>query len=173
MDCYYRDLSYLSLNERHRSNFDHPDAIDYELFREHLEVLISGGVVYMPLYDFHTHTRSVSREEIQARGKVILVDGLFALYWSEISKLYDLKVFINLDSVICLQRRIKRDVQYRGRSYLSVKKQYYKTVLPMYEKYIAPTQYHADLSLHGDMPVQESVRQMLQAINAISNEGSI
>lgn len=117
MDCYYKDLFHLPLEERHASNFDHPDALDYELFQEHLKILISGGTVSMPVYDFRTHTRSISNEkEIHARGKVLLVDGIFALYRSEISQLYDVKVFVDLDPEICLKRRIERDVQERGRT---------------------------------------------------------
>ena len=85
MDCYYRDLSHLSLEERHANNFDHPDALDYDLFYDHLQILISGGSICKPTYEFNTHSRIVSiEEEIHKRGKVLLVDGILSLYWPEI-----------------------------------------------------------------------------------------
>ena len=166
MDCYYRDISHLPLDERHAGNFDHPDAFDYSLFHEHLKLLITGRVISMPCYDFHTHTRSISKEKIHAQGKVVLVEGIFALYWPEISQLFDLKIFVDLDSEICLKRRIKRDVRERGRSHESVKRQYHETVLPMYDTHIAPTQQHADLTILVDSPVGESVSRVLQFIGA-------
>lgn len=155
IDAYYRDLSHIPSHQRNAHNFDVPDAIDQTLLIQHLGHLVSGGTVDVPEYDFATHTRSGKCRGVSAHGKIILVEGLFALYWEEVRQLLSAKVFLDLDSEKSLTRRIERDVRERGRSAESVKQQFRETVLPMYDRYIAPTRRFADLVLSADAPIAE------------------
>lgn len=109
LDAYYRDLSPLPPDERHRRNFDTPDALDHVLLHEHLEQAASGGVVDLPVYDFSTHTRLPRSERLDAGDKIVLVEGLFSLYWEGIRRFFSLGVFLDLDAETCLGRRIERD----------------------------------------------------------------
>jgi len=164
MDCYYRDLSNIQISERHKCNFDIPTAIDHELFIEHLGILKSGDQINLPNYNFHTHTREKSIQTLNAKGKIVLVEGLFTLYWENVRKYLDLNVFINSDPQRALNRRILRDTKERGRSIKNIQKQFKKTVIPMYCDYIAPTQKHADIIFHDHDPVGISIKRILKIL---------
>jgi uridine kinase len=164
MDCYYKDISHLSIAERNARNYDHPDAFDYELCYSHLTTLISGGEVEIPSYDFRTHSRLFKEPKVNAVGKTIILEGIFALYWPKIRGLLNLKVFIELDPSICLSRRIERDGAERGRSRESVISQYRETVLPMYDKFIKSTRNHSDLTINGEQSASLSIKEILFAL---------
>ena len=143
LDDYYRDLTHLPLAERARCNFDDPEAIERDLLHEHVSLLRRGLSVERPTYDFTTHTRSSLTETLASRP-IIIVDGIFALCYPELNKLFDLKIFIDVDDDIRVVRRIGRDMAERGRSFASCCEQYEGTVKAMYERHIAPTKKTAD-----------------------------
>lgn len=167
MDAYYKDLSHVAPHERNLFNFDVPDALDHDLLIEHLSILISGGSVDLPVYEFSTHTRSKESKKINAEGNIILVEGLFALYWEELRQLLSAKIFIDIGSVHCLKRRVVRDIIERGRTKKSVVQQFNQSVLPMYHSYVAPTRQFADMVLPGDSPVEELTNIVAQIIKKI------
>lgn len=166
MDAYYRDLSYFLPHERKARNFDHPDAIDHSLFLEHLRILLAGGEIGLPAYDFATHTRVLSFQRIRAKGRIIFIEGLFALFWKEVRDLLTIKLFIDLGWETCLARRIERDMIERRRTRDDVEQQFHQSVLPMYENHVAPTCRHADLVLPGDAPIDKLTHRVLKAIAA-------
>lgn len=147
-DCYYKDLSHLPVEERISVNFDHPDSIDFDLFKEHLAELKEGRSVVIPQYDFTTHTRT-DEMEILDPAPIILVEGILLFAIPEVRDLFDLKIFIDTDDDIRLMRRLERDLQERGRDFESVKTQYLATVKPMHNKFVDPTKAQADVVIWG------------------------
>lgn len=147
MDSYYlNQLPTEIMTEKKQANFDHPKAFDWELLRTHLTSLKNNQPIEMPSYDFKTHSRQKSTTTIMPRS-VIILEGIFALYDSEIRKLLDVKCFLNVDSDIRFTRRLHRDIQERGRSLDSVIDQYYATVRPMYQKFLDPQKQFADITI--------------------------
>lgn len=143
-DAYYKDLSHLSIDERAQSNFDHPEAFDHDLLAQHLNELKSSKAVKSPVYDYTNHTRSADTSEVQP-SKVVLVEGILLLSHIELRSLFDTRVFIDTPLDICLIRRLKRDIQERGRSMDCVIEQYEKTVRPMYLEFVEPSKKWADV----------------------------
>lgn len=144
MDSYYLPEQ----PERHftksgKPNFDHPEAFDWELLRTHLTQLKRGEDVQSPIYDFKTSSRTGETETTKATG-VVIFEGIFALFDSEIRNMLDIKVFLHVDSDIRFTRRLNRDVQERGRSLESIIDQYYETVRPMHQKFLEPQKQFAD-----------------------------
>lgn len=143
LDDYYRDLSHVPPEERAKQNFDDPEAIERDLLHEQVSLLRNGVAVERPCYDFTTHTRKSVTERLEP-SSIIIVDGIFSLYYPELVRLFDLKIFLAVDSDIRVVRRIGRDMEFRGRSFEKCREQYLGTVKSMYERYIEPTQKHAD-----------------------------
>ncbi|WP_435063729.1 uridine kinase [Halobaculum sp. EA56] len=144
LDNYYRDLSHLDLEERAEVNYDHPEAFEWELLRDHLGTLLSGGTVEMPQYDFEIHNRKDETVTVEPTD-VIVVEGILALYDDEINDMLDLRLYVETDADVRILRRIERDVIDRGRDLDGVIDQYLSTVKPMHEQFIEPTKKHADL----------------------------
>ncbi len=119
----------------------------------------------MPGYNFRTHTRAPETMKISSGGRIILLEGLFAFYWKEIRDLTRLKVFIELEAKTCLERRIERDTRDRGRTVKTILSQFHSRVLPMYDRYIAPTRRYADLVVRGDAAQQDTVERILWSLN--------
>lgn len=164
LDSYYHDLTPLNSEERDHWNFDVPGALDRKLLIENVTQLSNGDSIEKPIYQFPSHTRA-ERGEIVNPFRVIIVEGLFALYWEEIRDLLNLKVFIDTNDEVCLERRKQRDVIQRNRSEESVVRQYNETVRPMYRKYIRPTSEFADLILDGMEPIRKSGEVVKQKMN--------
>lgn len=143
-DAYYRDQSHLQMAEREVTNYDHPDAFEHELLVDHLQALAAGQSVQVPSYDFTRHTRSTQTRQVDP-ARVIIVEGILLLSDPRLRELFDIKVFVDTPLDICLLRRIKRDLEERGRSLTSIINQYTNTVRPMYFEFIAPSRTHADL----------------------------
>ena len=143
-DAYYSDLSSLSLENRHNQNFDHPDAIDIELFNQQLISLIKGHSIEIPVYDFSTHSRSNKTRKVDPHH-VIVVEGILTLHYPSLRELMDIKIFVDTPNDIRLIRRISRDLEERDRTVNSVIKQYLKTVLPMHQQFVEPSKYFADI----------------------------
>jgi|TARA_Y100000310_G_scaffold136030_1_gene134946 uridine kinase len=155
-DSYYRDQSHLSLEERSKINYDHPDAIDFELLRRHLTEILEGKEIESPLYDFSTHTRRKKTEVIQARPAVIL-EGILILAVAEIRNLIDLKIYADANSDIRFIRRLKRDNEARGRSVPHIIQQYLASVRPMHEQFVEKTKNYADIIVHDGDDIQVTV----------------
>lgn len=144
MDNYYKDMSHLPIEERRKINYDHPDVIEYELLKDHLELLLKGKPVEIPTYDFATYVRKPETLYFPPKD-VVIVEGIFALYYDQIYKLYGLSVYVDAESDIRFIRRLKRDVRERERTMDSVIDQYLQTVKPMHDAYVEPTKRRADI----------------------------
>ncbi len=142
-DSYYADRSGLPLEERKSLNFDHPEALDTSLLVEHLRLLHGGIPVQVPVYDFHSHTRS--GHVLVKPTRHFIIEGILIFYEDRLRDLMDLKVFIDVDDDVRLARRLHRDIVERGRSFETVMMQYINTVKIMHEKYVAPSMNYADL----------------------------
>ena len=143
-DSYYRCQDHLPLEERVKTNYDHPKAFEHELLAHHLFQLSEGNDIEVPIYDYVTHTRS-SEVEVVKPSKVVLVEGILLLTDKQLRNRFDINIFMDTPLDICLIRRIKRDLEERGRDLESVTQQYQKTVRPMYYQYIEPSRNHADI----------------------------
>ncbi|MGH7368439.1 MAG: uridine kinase [Candidatus Rokuibacteriota bacterium] len=164
LDSYYLDRSGLSRERRARLNFDEPQAFDVSLLLQHLRHLRDGRPVEKPRYSFEHHTRAGF--DILHPAPIVVVEGLFALWWEELRSLVDLKVYLDAPPGLRVMRRLRRDVEVRGRSSESVLQQYEATVSPMHDLYVAPTRDHADLVLVNDHDVGPCVRAVCSALQA-------
>jgi len=143
-DSYYRDRGDLTKEERDELNFDHPDALETELLTEHLTLLRSGSSANVPVYDFVTHRRRPEPRLVPA-ANVIIVEGILVFVDERVRELMDIKIFVDTDADIRIFRRIRRDVEERGRNFESVRHQYYSTVRPMHQQFVEPSKRWADL----------------------------
>lgn len=148
-DMYYKDLSHVTPEQRDRQNFDHPDAFDNDLFFAHLSLLKQGKAIEIPEYGFITHTRTGTLRRLEPE-KAILVEGIMLFTDSRIRHVLDYKVFLDVDSDIRFIRRLKRDIEERGRSVDSVIEQYISTVKPMHDRYVEPGKKYADMVVSGE-----------------------
>ncbi len=161
LDNYYRDLSHLPMEERARQNFDHPDLIESELLAADVAALAKGRQVERPRYDFSTYIRIAGETDTVRAGAFVLVEGLFALHYPALLPLYQLRVYVDTPDELCLERRLRRDMEERGRTAESVRRQYEQTVRPASEKYVRPSAVHADLNLDGATALDWKVEQVL------------
>jgi uridine kinase len=150
LDWYYRDQSDLPLIQRERTNYDHPDAIELELLYEHIQLLRVGRVVMAPQYDFAQHNRSQSILRPVRPLKVVILEGIFALWSDKLNQLANLKIFVDTPSPMRLDRRLTRDVKERGRSPEPVRSQWVETVEPMFNSFCLSTAEQADLRVSGE-----------------------
>ena len=144
MDGYYRNFGHLSIEERRRINWDHPDAFDLDLFIDHLHQLSQGQAVNKPLYDFTTHLRATSSQQITP-ADVIVVDGILLFADEKVRKLFDVKIYVDAEADIRLVRRIQRDMSERNRPLEEILEQYLTTVRPMHEQFVEPGKRFADV----------------------------
>ncbi len=143
-DNYYRDRQDLDYEERCQLNFDHPDALETELLITHLARLKSGEPVDIPIYDFKTHRRSEQTLRVEPRP-VIVVEGILVFVDEHLRAQLDLKLFVDTPADIRVFRRIRRDLEQRGRTFASIREQYYATVRPMHLQFVEPSKSYADL----------------------------
>lgn len=158
MDAYYKDQSGVPLAAL---NVDTPEAIDHKRLDAHLSALAAGRRIEMPVYDYRTHARAPTGEPV-APADVIILEGLFALYWPPIRERMRTKLFVDVSRDVALARRIARDVKERGRTEAEVMAQFDRIVMPMYEVHVRPTRGHADRVLDGDRPVDELAHAALE-----------
>jgi len=147
-DCYYKDQSHLSMEDRQAKNYDEPAAFEHTLMLDHLEALCSGENVDMPMYDYSTYTRLNECHKLTS-APIILIDGILILTEQGIRERSDLSLFIDAPLDTCLIRRIRRDTSSRQRTLESVLKQYECFVRPMYWQHISPSKEFADLVVTG------------------------
>lgn len=143
-DSYYMDTSQLSYDDRVKINFDHPKSIDFKLLKKHLKELKNGHTVDQPVYSFIKHNRTGDTIKTKPR-KVIIVEGILILTNPELRDLFDIKIFVHADSDERLIRRLKRDINERGRDIDEVLTRYQTTLKPMHQQFIEPMKAYADL----------------------------
>lgn len=143
-DSYYKDQSSISFEERLNTNYDHPFAFDNDLLIQHVEELLNYKAIEKPVYDYVAHTRSQATI-IQEPKEVIILEGILILEDERLRELMDIKVYVDTDDDIRIIRRIKRDMEERGRTLDSVIEQYLTVVKPMYHQFIEPTKRYADI----------------------------
>jgi uridine kinase len=165
-DSYYKNNSTLSLDERIQQNFDHPDAIDIDLFNKQLLSLLDGESVEIPIYDFSIHTRRNQRKLVKPR-RIIVIEGILTLYFESLRKLMDIKVFVDTPEKIRFNRRLSRDVKERGRTTNSVTNQYEKTVQPMYNQFVKPSREFADIIINDGVQNKEAIDALIYNINVL------
>ena len=144
LDDYYRGSGAVPADEEGRDNFDHPDAIDWDLFVDHLETVAAFDPVEVPQYDFETHSRRPTSRRVEP-DPIVIVEGIFALYDDRVLSTLDLAVYVQTDADVRVLRRLQRDVADRGRTVESVVDRYLSTVKPMHEQFVAPTKRDADV----------------------------
>lgn len=143
-DAYYFDQGHLPPDERANVNYDHPASLESSLLAEHLRQLRAGRPVDVPLYDFATHKRRAETRHVEP-APVVIVEGILVFVEAALRDLMDIKIFVDTDADIRLMRRIRRDLEHRGRSFESVRHQYYATVRPMHIEHVEPSKRWADL----------------------------
>jgi uridine kinase len=144
MDAYYVNFAHLSLDERRKVNWDHPDAFDWPLLVSHLERLAAGESIDKPVYDFVTHSRRDTTVAVPS-ARVIVVDGILLFNDPRVRDLCDVKIFVDADADLRLIRRIRRDTNKRGRPLDEIIEQYLTTVHPMHLEFVEPTKRYADV----------------------------
>src|SRR5437867_567326 len=144
MDAYYNNYSHLSMDERRRINWDHPESFDWELLLAQLSALATGRSIEKPQYDFVTHMRRAETVHVPA-SDVVVVDGILLLSDPRVRALFDVKVFVDTDADIRLIRRLRRDLVERGRPLEEILEQYLTTVQPMHLEFVEPSKRYADV----------------------------
>ena len=147
-DSYYKDITHLTIEERAKTNFDHPDSLDTDLLIQHVQQLKAGEAVGVPTYDFTKHARTSEVTMVEPK-KVVLVEGILIFSDKMLVDQLDVKVFVEADSDIRLMRRISRDTVERGRSVDEVMSQYLSSVRPMHEEFVEPSKRRADVIVHS------------------------
>ncbi|WP_208427073.1 uridine kinase [Salinibacter sp.] len=174
-DAYYHDLSHLSREKRAQFNFDHPDALETSLMREHLDRLIEGEAIEKPVYDFTTHTRHDETETVEPRP-VIIIEGILVLAESALEERMDIKIYVDAADDIRLMRRIRRDMQERDRSIEGILRQYERTVRPMHLEFVEPSKREADIIIprggHNEVAIQ-MVMSRIQELLRLVEQGTL
>lgn len=168
-DDYYNDQSNVPMEERIKVNYDHPHSLDNELFVNQLKTLIDGKPIDKPSYDFVNHNRKKETTKIYPT-KVIIIEGILVLQEKKIRDLADVKIFVKSDDDIRFIRRLKRDMDERGRTMDSVINQYLSTVKPMYNQFIEPSSKYADIIIPNDNKHDVAVDFLVAKIKDILNE---
>lgn len=143
-DSYYNSQSHLSMEERVKTNYDHPNAFEHSLLSKHLTLLSAGESVDIPTYCYKTHTRLAETVHLEPTP-IILIEGILLFSDKELRDKFDIKIYIDTPLDICLVRRINRDTIERSRSIASITEQYLTTVRPMYRQHIEPNKPFADI----------------------------
>lgn len=162
-DSYYFDRSKDFDYEGGRVNFDHPSALDFDLLANHLEKLLKGEQVDVPLYDYKTHRRLRSTQTQEPRP-VILLDGTLLLSQEPVRKWIQHKIFLEVDEETRFQRRLKRDVNERGRTPEGVERQFFQQVKPMHDEFVEPSKHFADFVVKDALQFDRCLGQLMSVI---------
>ncbi len=161
LDDYYLDLGNLPLAERVEKNFDDPALIEISLLARDVAALARGESIDRPIYDFATYTRVPGRSQRVTAGAFLIVEGIFALYYRELLPNYHLRVYVDAPDALCFERRLKRDVEERGRTPELVREQYDRTVRPTSVAYVRPSAANADLVIDGTGALDWKVERVM------------
>ncbi|MFT5203796.1 MAG: uridine kinase [Candidatus Aldehydirespiratoraceae bacterium] len=171
-DAYYRDLSHLTMEERMRVNYDHPDSLDNELFAQHLTDLRQGRDIEVPEYDFASHTRTGATIPVEAR-EIVLVEGILLFSFPGIHELLDYAVFIDVAEDVRLERRIQRDMRERGRDADDVRRQFAEFVAPMHDRFVQPYRDHADLVVSGEGEAGSDAAVIIERLESVGHDSGL
>ena len=144
MDAYYRNYAHLPMAERKRVNWDHPEAFDIDLLVEHLDRLCEGEAIEKPTYDFVEHVRAPRTERV-APSDVVVIDGILLFVDERVRDRCDVKVYVDADADVRLIRRLRRDIEHRGRPFDEILEQYLTSVRPMHLQFVEPSKRYADV----------------------------
>ncbi len=169
-DAYYRDLSAISVEERKRVNFDHPDSLETELLIEHIKQLKQWNSVDLPVYDFTLHVRT-SKVKLIEPQHIIVVEGILIFAEPNLRSLFDVKIFVDTDDDIRFIRRLERDIAERGRTMESVIEQYHRTVRPMHMDFVEPSKRYADIIIPEGGQNQVALDMVISRIEALLKLG--
>ncbi len=147
-DSYYRDLEDIPFGVRESRNFDHPDAFDQALLKQHIRDLLNGKPIEQPIYDYSQHRRLQETRQI-GDHLVIVLEGILLFVDPDLRELMDIKLFVDADPDVRFIRRLRRDLAERGRSVDSIVQQYERSVRPMYLQFVEPSKRHADVIIPG------------------------
>ncbi|MEZ4999286.1 MAG: uridine kinase [Bacteroidales bacterium] len=162
-DSYYRDNRHLSLEERQKINFDHPDSIEFSLLAEHLRVLQSGRAIQMPQYSYITCLRSEETVFVEP-ARVVILEGILILTDPELRDMMHIKAYVDADPDDRLVRVIERDIAERGRDISIVLERYYETVKPSHLQFIEPTKRYADIIIPGGGENEVAINMVVSTI---------
>ena len=165
-DHYYKDLSHLSAEDRARQNFDHPAAVDSELFIGHVKQLRAGRPVDRPIYDFTRHCRKSETVRLEPQP-AILIEGILIFENPGLRELMDLKIFVDTDADLRFIRRLVRDIHERGRTFESVVEQYQTTVRPMHLEFVEPTKRYADIIIPEGGHNEAGINLVIQKVKSL------
>lgn len=168
-DDYYKDQSNLPMEERVKTNYDHPLAFDFDLMTQQIYDLIGGKSIEKPTYDYTIHNRAENTEIINP-SDVLIIEGLFALYNPKIRDVEDIKIFVDTPADVRFIRRLKRDVKERARTVDSITDQYLTTVKPMHDQFIEPTKQYADVIIPQGKTNIVAIDLLKVKINSIFKE---
>ncbi|MBU3208724.1 uridine kinase [Clostridium algidicarnis] len=143
-DSYYKDQSFMDINERIKTNYDHPKAFDTDLLIQHLKALLNRETIQKPMYNFEEHTRRKETVKVESRD-IIILEGILILEDPGIRDLLDIKLYVDTDADVRIIRRLLRDINERGRTVESVINQYLNVVRPMHLQFVEPTKRYADI----------------------------
>ena len=165
-DAYYQHRPKLSIKERRRINFDHPDSLETQLMVAHIKQLMLGKSVQIPVYDFVKHLRSSNTTEVHP-CPILILDGILVLNDTKLREIMNLIVYVDVPSDLRFIRRLKRDIFERGRTIESVIRQYLSYVRPMHEKFVEPAKKHANIIIPGGGHNQNAVELLIKLIQNI------
>ena len=168
-DYYYKSNDEISLEERKKLNYDHPNSFETELLIDHLKALKNDDIIRHPVYSFVEHTRLKETVEVKPK-KVIVVEGILIFENKELCDLMDIKVFVDTDADVRIIRRLLRDVKERGRDIDSVVNQYLGTVKPMHEEFVDPSKRRADIIIPEGGDNMVALSMLLERIKNFINE---
>ena len=169
LDAYYHDLGHLRPADREQVNFDHPDALDLPLFREHVMALKSGLAVRRPDYDFFSHCRRKESVRLAARP-LIVVEGILVAADPVLREFYDLLVFVEAESKLRWERRLLRDQIARGRSAVSIAR-FWERAEVNFEAFGVAARHHADCIVRGEALVEDNVKTVLGCLRGPLPQG--
>ena len=165
-DAYYKDNSSITYEARCLLNFDHPEAIDFELLYEHLSALKNGENIQQPIYDFKTHNRTYKTLQISPK-KILILEGILIMNYPKLRSLLDLKVFIETNSDMRMERRVNRDITERGRTPKEVMDRYLNTLKPMHDQFIEPMKMHADVIVENHENTSINLDKLISKIKSL------
>ncbi len=166
-DSYYKDTSHLTFDERCALNFDHPNAIDFPLLYQHVNSLKNGENIEQPVYSFETHNRTKETVTVVPK-KILIIEGILILNYPKLRSLFDLKIFIDADSDMRMERRVSRDISERGRTPEEVLNRYLNTLKPMHKQFIEPMKVHADITLENHQNTPLNLSKLIDKIKTLS-----
>ena len=168
VDSYYNDLRHIDFEEREKKNFDHPNAFDFNFLYEQLIALKNNSSIEIPIYDYKTHTRKNDFKKI-SNQKIIVIEGILTFHDKRVRDILDMKIFVDTSEKVRMERRIKRDMRSRKRTYESIIHQFKSTVTPMHNKFIQPTKKYADFIITKGVKNTVAMEQLISKITYTDN----